>query len=206
MSNNGPDTIGALVERIAEGDEQAFAQFYKYYYPHLLPFLHRHVEEKAEADEILQQVFLRVWLNRDKLPEIRYMKAWLSRITAREYLRVLQHKRMRRERFPLEVIDDHTEVPGATSSQQLSVKELNKAIQQVVEKLSPQRREIFILSRGQSLSVQEIADKLQLSQQTVKNTLTAALKEVRSFLQEQGYVLNLGLLLHLCYIFFKKNG
>ncbi|NII29072.1 sigma-70 family RNA polymerase sigma factor [Pseudoflavitalea sp. X16] len=196
--------MDSLIEQIAEGDEQAFARFYRFYYPQLLPFLQRHVAEKAEADEILQQVFLRVWLNRDMLPEIRHMKAWLSKITAREYLRVLHNKLTRRERFPLEMIDDQTEVASTPSSQPLSLKELNKTIQQGVERLSPQRREVFTLSRSHSLTIQEIADRLQLSPQTVKNTLTAALREVRSFLQEQGYTFTFGVLLSLCYFIFKK--
>lgn len=193
-----------LIGKIAEGDEQAFALFYKGWYPQLLPFLQRHLPGKSDADEVLQQVFLRVWLNRDKLPEIRSMKAWLSTITAREYLRFLQQQLTRRQHFPVEEIGEHTDVPAASASHQLSLKELNKVIRAAVERLSPQRREVFTLSRHELLSVPEIADRLQLSPQTVKNTLGAALKEVRGFLLEQGYLLSPGYVFWLCYLFFKK--
>lgn len=196
--------MDGLIEKIAEGDEQAFAQFYRYYYPLLLSFVYRHVAEKAAADEILQQVFLRVWLHRDVLPTIRHMKAWLCRITVREHLRLLHHKLSQKERFPLAVIDDQAEAAGVVSSQQLSLKELNQAIRNGVERLSPQRKEVFVLSRSELLSIQEIAERLQLSPQTVKNTLTAALREVRSYLQERGYLFSTSILLFLCYIIFKN--
>lgn len=204
MHLDDSNTTGSLVEKIAEGDEQAFARFYSIYYPQLLPFLRKHIEERGEADEILQQVFLRVWLNRDKLPGVNNMKAWLSRITAREYLRALRNKILHRERFPIENIEHYQEAPGAPSSHQLSLKELNMAIHEAVEKLSPQRKQIFRLSRMHGLSIQDIAGQLSLSTQTVKNTLSTALTEIRRFLQERGYTLALVQWWLLYYFFFKK--
>ncbi|WEK37020.1 MAG: sigma-70 family RNA polymerase sigma factor [Candidatus Pseudobacter hemicellulosilyticus] len=192
------DTL--TIERIAEGDQQAFATFYHCYYPQLRPFLQKYTPSAAEADEVIQQTFLRVWIHRDKLPEIENIPGWLYRITAREYLRQVRSKLRLREKILLPGEISHPDTTGKpTSDDPLSVRELHLLIQQAVQTLSPQRREVFQLSRGQQLGIQEIADQLELAPKTVKNTLTAALTQIRAYLRQHGYSLGILALLKLLY-------
>lgn len=187
------------IEQIAEGDQQAFSAFYYHYYPRLRPFLLKNTPSVAEVDEVIQQTFLRVWINRDKLPGIENIPGWLYKITAREYLRQVRKKlRLKEKMLPPDEMPNPVPTKPA-GDEQLSARDLHNLIHKAVETLSPQRRQVFLLSRSSQLSIREIADQLQLAPKTVKNTLTAALSQIREYLHQQGYPLSILLLLKLLY-------
>ncbi|MCH5686632.1 sigma-70 family RNA polymerase sigma factor [Niabella sp. W65] len=75
-----------LLLAIADGDEKAFAQLYQQYYNQLSGFLQKFSLSEATAKDILQEAFLRVWLNRDKLPGIDNFSAWLYKVVSTENL------------------------------------------------------------------------------------------------------------------------
>jgi RNA polymerase sigma-70 factor (family 1) len=189
-----------LLEQLAAGDEQAFAAFYHLYYKQLRPFIWKHSPSHEDAEEIMQQTFLRAWLHRDKLPEMENVRAWLFKVAAREYLtHVRNHVTRRLQATSLDREERGIAQPGQPNVENLSLKEINRLIAESVEKLSPQRRIVFQLSRKDQLSTKEIAQQLKLSEKTVKNTLTAALSEVRQNLAAAGYRLST---LYLLFKFF----
>ena len=67
---------------IAEGDESAFTDLFNHYYPALRPFIWKFTGSQTDSEEILQETFIRIWLNRDKLPEIDNMRNWIFTIAA----------------------------------------------------------------------------------------------------------------------------
>lgn len=190
MSKNTTYNEENLVSRISEGDEAAFSDFYEHYYTILRPFVVRNAPSAQATREILQTTFLRVWLNRHKLEEIENMKSWMIRIASREYLTYVRDnlsKRLANRVFEEDPETVSEQLIGRDEYTYYSIKEIRSLVAAAVEKLSGQRKLIFELSRNEYLSIREIADKLQLSPKTVKNTLTASLSEIRDHLRANGY-------------------
>lgn len=181
-----------LLERVAEGDERAFGLFYQAHYQIILPFVLKYAPSREDAEEIMQQTFLRAWLHREKLPHIEYLKAWLIKVAGREYLNHVRNHLTRR--LPVTLVADpgemhlHSHIEMQVS---LSVKEINMLINHAINKLSPQRKQVFNLSRRELLTVDQIATRMELSPKTVKNTLTAALAQIREYLSAAGYTISL---------------
>lgn len=178
-----------LAKQIAEGNEDAFSQYYARYYPLIRAFIIRNVRSQAEADDILQLIFLRVWVNRDKLPLVQQHRAWLFTIASREYLRYLRGAVLL-EKTLEEAVSSTVVNPSSDMSDYISFKELHRLIQDAVGALSEQRKRVYQLSRDKHMTIDEIAAALQISPKTVKNTLTAALSEIRSFLKMHNYTIS----------------
>lgn len=174
-----------MLLRISEGDEQAFMILYRHYYAQLKPYVRKYAVPSMDAEEILQLTFLKVWMNRDKLPEVENLRAWIFRIAYREYLTAI------RQRLTYEGRNDR--YTAGHSNNQPSPHEavylqgIAKCVQETVSKLSPQRKTIYELSRGHGLKNAEIAEKLNISPNTVKNSLQAALGIIRANLLAEGY-------------------
>lgn len=186
----------SLFSRIAAGDEDAFAAFYRHLVPQLRPFIFSITHSDQLVDEVIQESFLRFWLNRDKLPGLNDPKAWLFRITGNVcyslFQRSLTEKKML-DRVELQSTHAHSDTFDL-----IQLNFLKTALQQGVQQLSPQRRKIYCLNREQGLSPDEIAGQLNLSVQTVRNTLSASLEFLRDHLSRQGYTISV-----LAVLFFK---
>ncbi len=179
-----------LLQRIAKGDEQAFARLYHHYYQILRPFIWKHSPTPEDAEEVIQQTFLRAWLYREQITGIENMKAWLFRVATREYLTLVRNRLTRRLQWTsLELLPEHPS-QARESNEPLSFKEINELVDKAVETLSTRRKLIFQLRRRELLSVDEIASQLQLSPKTVKNTLGAAVSQVRAYLTASGYAIS----------------
>lgn len=187
MIYNKLDNEREILLQISAGDEKAFFALYRHYYAQLRPIVSKYFDEEISKEEILQLAFLKVWLNRDKLPEVENFGAWIYKITYREYL-VAVRKRLTYE----DKLNKYAETLNAAGSQVLpeeraDLEDINRIIQQVVNNLAPQRKTIYELSRNEGLQIGEIAEKLSLSQQTVKNVLSIVLKLIREQLVAAGY-------------------
>lgn len=182
-----------LFRQIAEGDEAAFERIYRSYVPQLASFLKRFSVSDREVDEIIQEAFLRVWLQRDKLPEVEFPKAWVFRISSNIVFNYL--KRSVTEEKAKTMIGSNMSSGHNDTEETLHLHQLMGAIARAVESLSPQRKRIYEMSRQDGLAIPEIAEKLGLSSNTVKNTLTSSLQLIREFLQQHGYDISYFLLM-----------
>ncbi len=174
-----------LFIRISEGDESAFSTCYIHYTRQLLPSLMRLLGSRESAEEVLQEVFLKVWLFRDRLAEVENPTSWLFRVTAntaRDWLKIKMRARQR--------IAESGRMAAAqkvSSQEQTDLKALSAVIQRTIRAFPSQRRRIYEMSREEGLKPSEIAARLQLSVSTVKNTLLAALKAIRENVEEAGF-------------------
>jgi RNA polymerase sigma-70 factor (family 1) len=186
-----------LIKAIANGDEKAFAALYALYYQKLHKFLLKATQHQEETSlDILQEAFLRVWLNRDRLLEIENFQAWIFKVVSTEALTLIRkelHLKTKADRLKLLIEKDEK----SFIEKNLEIAELKNIIKQAVERLPQQRQTIYILSRDEGLSPQEIATKLNISLNTVYNTLTSALKSIRQELTNAGYGIYLSILILL---------
>ena len=172
-----------LFALIADGDENAFATIYYKYVSYLYSYVLGFTKSQSAAQEIIQDSLLRVWLNRDKMPEIDSPKNWIFRIAANECNNFL-----RREGLKTKVLHEVTSREAQRpESSEITFREINGVIQKAVNNLSPQRKLVYQLNRVQGLKTKEIAEQLGLAHDTVKKHLQIALQQIREELTKQGY-------------------
>ena len=188
MENKRLHTDAELFLLIAEGDEQAFNQFYLDLLPNVSPFLFRMVKSEEAVKDVLQESLTRFWLHRDKLPEIDNVRGWFFRIVSNECYRYLSKIGLR-QRLAAQM-DEHQSVTQYNISHQteldVSFRETQRIISQTVATLSSRQRTIYRMSREEGLTLPEIAGKLGLSRDYVKKTLMTALDIIRRKLLEDG--------------------
>lgn len=192
---NEPELVGD----IADGDEQAFLQLFRHYSPLIRPFARRITYSEVDADEIIQETFIRIWLYRDKLPDIQNLRNWIFTVAAHESMRYMRKKltyekkldKSRQEQLP---------ATAPTPEHYTQMGEVRRIIREVVDAMPPQRRLIYELSREQGLKPAVIAQHLSLSVGTVKNVLCLSLKEIRERLLKAGIPLGI-LMYQFCHLF-----
>ena len=177
-----------MLTQIAAGNEQAFFVLFKAYSPLIRPFARKIALSEMSAEDILQETFVRVWLSRDKLPEIKNLKGWMFTVAANECMRYMRNKlTYERKTEELQQIQVQPENPSPLDFVQLN--EITRIVQGVVNEMPSQRRVIYQMSRNQGLKPAVIADHLCLSVGTVKNVLSKAVKDIRESLLQSGITL-----------------
>ncbi|MDQ3112304.1 MAG: RNA polymerase sigma-70 factor [Bacteroidota bacterium] len=164
-----------IVPAIREGDAAAFEQLFHFYYAPLCRYAGGIVTETEDAEEIVQQVFLRIWERRKELNITVSFKAYLYRSV---HNASLNHKQRRRKDVrlndgPLRIVH------AAEASHEMDVKQLEEEISKALKVLPEQCRKIFELSRFEELKYREIAELLDISVKTVENQMGKALRIMR---------------------------
>ncbi|SHM86402.1 RNA polymerase sigma-70 factor, ECF subfamily [Chitinophaga jiangningensis] len=181
-----------ILERIAEGDEQAFSVLFR----DLAPLIRAHIRcilrDDEETLEVLQETFIRVWLHRDKLPSIEHLTAYIKQIAGRQCFTLLQKNAQYRNKINTTVAEEATD---ADAEALLSYKEAQQLLQQAVGDLPPQRKQIYLMSRSRGMTSAAIAEELGLSHSYVRNTLSAAQHSIREHLRKAGKYLPILMLL-----------
>jgi RNA polymerase sigma-70 factor (ECF subfamily) len=139
------------------------------------------------AEEITQEIFLRLWLMRRELEKIDNAEAYLFTVAKNKllnYLRKAQYDNRLSNELKSRMHPVSNEV-----EEHLSMSESHRLIQEAITLLSPQRQLVYRLSRLQGLNHQQIARKMKLSRHTVKNHLVQSLRFIRSYLDNNGLFL-----------------
>lgn len=166
-----------LKNQLAEGDETAFSDFYGLYWESLYKYVISVLPDEDETADVVQETFIAFWNLRKKIKRIASLKAYLfimARNKAFKQLKINLRKREILEKFLCFYadVDEHTE-------QLVNAHDLAVAIDSEIDKLPEKMRQIFILSRKENLSYNEIAERLHLSDLTVKKQINNALKYLR---------------------------
>ena len=196
MSTNLPDTEKELLALIAEGHEPAFRVLYDRYWEKLFNYLVHITKSREIAEEIVADVFLKLWTGRDLLQNIQHMDGFLRKVAynkAMDFFKIAS----RDARLQKVVAAGMSEAVEADTDNRLLDNEYRQILQEAVQQLSPQRRLIFSLSREAGLTHEQIARRLNLSRHTVRNSMAEALKSIREYLRRY----DIDTLL-LCWIFF----
>lgn len=175
-----------LFRLIAEGDEAAFRRLFHLYVPKLLPTVQHLSRNAAVTEDILQEAFLKLWLSRDKLPEIAQPHSWLLKIVYYQCFSYLRHQAVHDK--AMDVMAER-QLPGSAMEDEMAYNTLLRAVGEAVQQLPPQAKRIYQLSRESGMKIPEIAAALHLSPNTVKNSLVRSLQSIRQFIERAGHFL-----------------
>lgn len=195
--NNGQEHLLGLTE----GSEKAFRLIMDHWYLRLYNFANGYLDHAENTKEVLQDVFLKLWDNRQKLAEQTNLNAYLFTLTRNRCIDLIRRERLMLQ-FRTDKQDEYlrlTENFDALSDpilDDLFALELQDEINRAVSGLPEQCRKVFILSRTNGLKNKEISVSLELSEKTVESHLTKALKTIKLAL-EQKFPGSLNLLLIL---------
>lgn len=189
MQSEGLHNEKVLLGLIADGDETAFRKLFHTYMPLLHPLILKVVKEDEAAEDILQETFLRIWVYRDKLPEVQNPKAWVFKIAYNQAFTYLKKKVVQQKTSKKFEATNHVDLSKNNSEELLAFKNLSFQVKTAINKLPSQQKKVYQLSRDHGLKIEEIATEMSLSQQTVKNTLGRALKFIREQIKESGILL-----------------
>lgn len=144
---------------------------------------------ESVAEDILQETFLKLWISRDKLVEIENPRAWILRIAYHQAFTFLNKKAIHQKAVDSLAGKAKPGLLRSETEEAIAVKSLERLIRQAISALPGQPKKVYQLSRDAGLKIPEIAEQLNLSEQTVKNTLSRALKSIREYVEKAGYTL-----------------
>ncbi len=192
MRSNSDYISDGLFMQIADGDENAFREVFHSFNQRLFPYVLNIVKSSAVTEEIVQEVFLKLWTNRQAVAEMDNPVAWLFTVAANQSFTYL--KRISTEQRIIDKIKQSMRTSENPTDEYIFFNESKIILQKVVGELPAQRQVIYKLSREEGLNNQQIADQLNLSPNTVKNQLVSALRTIREQLQKTAGALFLFLL------------
>ncbi|MFT3827445.1 MAG: RNA polymerase sigma-70 factor [Chitinophagaceae bacterium] len=166
---------------IANGDETAFRIVFDRYTPKLKAFFLKLSKDPVVAKELVQETFLSLWLYRSSLSQIEHASAYIYKIAANKALHYYRQTDLDRKILAELAIQSGKSIDDTSHNVQL--KDLRRMVAQAVDQLPAQQQQVFRYSRENGLSAREVAEKMGLSEKTVRNHLTLALKSIQQFLQ-----------------------
>ena len=177
-----------LVEKLRKGDLEAFDLIFKKYSDRLYGFVLNYLKTKEETEELVQDVFLKIWENREKLRKNSTLKSFLFTIAYHEMCTLFRRKKLY-EQFYKEI--GYTGNSSNEMEDRLDYQSALGQVDRIIEKLPEKQRIIFIKSRKEGKSTKEIAEEMNLAPGTVDNNISSALKFIRKHIPNN----NSGLLL-----------
>ncbi|MGE7776552.1 RNA polymerase sigma factor [Chitinophaga sp. NPDC101104] len=199
-----PDTEKELLHEVAAGSERAFAALFNAYRKKLYTNIYRLTESRQTAEDTVHEVFLKVWLNRASLTNVDNFGAYLQRMARNQA--ISGFRRMAKETLIISELKKEEAGQALTTQppqpeHQLMTKEVKAFIRQAVDKLTPQQKSVYLLSRDGGLKTDEIARQLGISQNTAKKHLSAALHHLRRAISDTygPYAVALYVLFDICH-------
>jgi RNA polymerase sigma-70 factor, ECF subfamily len=178
-----PDAV--LIARIRGGDELAYEELFRRYYRELCLYAGRIDTAEGAAEEIVQEVFFKVWQRRDRLLEVKTLASYLYSAVHNQALNHIKRegylarwRRAKQEEF------ERAPPSAAGADEAVRLAEAAAAIEDALAKLPPRCREAFLLQRRQHLSVSEIARVMNITPKTVEVHIGNALRLLRQSLAE----------------------
>jgi len=167
------------------GDEKGFKQIFETYYPRLLRFAGEYTGNRHEAENILQNVFLKLWEKRASLPLDTNLNAYLLTMVKNHCMDFLKHQQVvnryhinQKAELQREMDFNYYAI-SKFNPEQMDIETLEQLVEKAINELPEQCRKVFELSRYNGLKYKEIAEKLGISVKTVETHMYNALKTLR---------------------------
>ena len=181
------DEAQALVKALKEGNQLAFSIVYKTYAAQTFSLAFKYLLNKELAEDAVQNLFLKLWLKKEEIDETKPINRYLFTMLKNDLLNTLRDSK--KNIYLLEdCLSMVLELEDDSQNENLKQEQMN-IIQQALEQLSPQRRKVFEMKVSGKYSNQEIADKLNLSINTIKFQYSQSLKQIRATVGELSLLL-----------------
>lgn len=175
-----------LIGALKKGSQEAFDEIYGMYAKRLLAYCKQYTKSQEDAEEIVQDVFVRLWNNRTSIRQEETLRSLLFIITKHYLINAYRAK------VNSPVYEDYlacrAELTSSTTSCPLEYEDFLQKLQCALKNLPPAQRKIIELSRLKELSNKDVAEKLGVSEQTVKNQLSQGLKNLREELSKIAWI------------------
>ena len=175
----------ALIQRMRAGDTRAFETIFRTYFGPLCVIASRYAGSSSAAEEVVEDVFVRLWELRERLDVRDSLKSYLRAAVRNRALNYSRNERARVQalyrRSPDEVLPGMAQ-QRPTPDDEVHLHDLCRAVEQAINELPPRTRQVFTMSRQRGLTCAEIGAALSISPKTVENLLGRALKNLRAHL------------------------
>jgi RNA polymerase sigma-70 factor (family 1) len=174
------------IQQLIAGDESAFTIVYELYAEKVYRLAFRFLKDREQSEEIVQEAFIKLWLNKEKLSADGNLWLYLFVITKRlsiNALRQICKSTDLMEKLLHEIKEQHN-----TTEEDVFLRELEQYADKVIATLPRQQKLVYMLSRNKGLSHKEIAEQLHISPNTVKNHIVEALKTLKAQLKYSDFI------------------
>ncbi|RPD43042.1 RNA polymerase sigma-70 factor [Chitinophaga barathri] len=178
-----PDELSHLQDLIAQHNERAYRRLFDYFYPKLKSFVITLIKDEMGAEEIVEDVFVAVWNQRARLPEIRSISVYLFTAVKKRSLTFLASK----SKDLLSLVDEYPEGLNTNDfnpEMLLMGREMAERISAAIQLLPPKCRLIYTMVRDNQLKYREVAEILNISEHTVDAQMTIAIKRIAKFIRD----------------------
>lgn len=164
------------MEKLGQGDHKSFDALFMLYHPRVKNFLKGFIKDEEEACDMAQDIFFKVWTNRESISKVSSLKAYLYRMARNMVYDYYEHSLVKES---YEQKQQLSSTYADLIEEDLYAQELSILIDIAIEQMPEQRRRIFKMSRKEGLSNDEISQRLQINKRTVENHITQALADLR---------------------------
>jgi RNA polymerase sigma-70 factor (ECF subfamily) len=184
-----------IITALANDNEAPMEELFNYYYPRLLNFSRKFLKIEEGIDDIIQEVFIKIWQNRKNIKNTATFNSFIFTITRNLLLNELRsrlnNEKTRDEIRNLSIAQEYS------SLEEIEYNDVKEKVEQLIDTLPERQKEIFVLSRTEGLSHKEIAEKLGINTKTVEYHITLAVKYLKDNLKNMGIIS----LLYFCLFF-----
>ena len=184
-----------LLAKVALGNEHAFSELFHNYHQQLGTHIYRVTGSLELAEEIVQDVFLKIWMNREILTGVENFRAYLFVISKNHALNCL--RKLAKERIHQKTIEENAIALSLTDTSENNG--YYTLLDEAIDHLPPQQQKVYLLSRHNRLKYDEIANKMGLSRETVKKYLQASTLSITNFVHSN---IDIPLMFLVVFIFF----
>ena len=165
-----------IIPEIRNGNEEAYQSVYYHYYESLCNYAMSFIRNREKAEDIVQEVFLKLWIKRASLKTGGSLKPYLYKMTYNEFVNTFRKDNRYQEELDIfKVVALSSVIQESEEAWQYSLKRMKDAI----DNLPPRCKEIFLMHKRDGLKQKEIAESLCISVKTVENQVAKALKSLR---------------------------
>jgi RNA polymerase sigma-70 factor (family 1) len=187
-----------LLLKVANGDEHAFSELFNTHHQLLGAHIYRITDSVELAEEVVQDVFLKIWMSRETLTAVQNFRAYLFVISKNHALNCL--RKLAKERIHQKTIEENA--MAITPDDNPGLEDYYSLLDEAIDHLPPQQQKVYLLSRHNRLKYDEIASQMGLSRETVKKYLQGATHSITSFVQSN---IDISAMILLVTAFFSKK-
>jgi RNA polymerase sigma-70 factor (ECF subfamily) len=168
-----------IIALVIQGDEAAFAKLFEHYRDKVYSIAYKLTHSTTVAEDVVEDVFLKIWLRRSDLGAIQNFGAYLFTIARNDVYKVLK---VTAKNYKISELTDLNQLTAKNDTEDyLMEKEYRSLLQKAIDRLPDQQRQVYHLIKEQDMKREAVANILQIQPETVKFHLAQAMKNIRGF-------------------------